>query len=622
MRKLSYNEVVEKCREVHGDKYVYPKDMLERKTNNKVPIICHEHGEFWQILSNHYKGCGCPKCSGNYNYTTEEYKQFLSKTINNELISFNKVIYVNRNTPIMLTCSRHGDFKILPSSINSNNVCPECNREMLKERFSHTTEWFIEEAIKIHGNKYDYSKTKYIDAKTKVCIIHPTYGEFWQLPSAHLKGQVSFNERNVKLWSNRKRPTTQYFVNKAIKIHGNKYDYSKTKYVNTNTKVCIICPEHGEFFQLPYAHLNGNGCPKCKILKMQKNLQLTKDEFIRKARKIHGDRYDYSKVNYVNYKTKVEIICSKHGSFWQTPACHFKCDGCPTCKGEMSVSKQETDFIQCLKNIYDGVINLNDRQIIGPLEIDAFIPFEDIGIEYDGLYWHSSKKVDKNYHLMKTELCEKQGIKLIHIFEDEWLYKQDIVKSRLKTILGMIEKRIYARKCTISEVSSKECKVFLEKNHIQGNVNGKYRYGLYYNGKLVSLMVFGSMRKSLGSVSKDDCYELLRFCNKINTTVVGGASKLLKHFIKQHNPKEIISYCDRRWSQGNMYEKLGFTLDHISKPNYFYIVNGKRENRFKYRKSELVKQGFDKDKTEEEIMESRGIRKIYDCGTKVYKIKL
>ena len=135
-------------------------------------------------------------------------------------------------------------------------------------------------------------------------------------------------------------------------------------------------------------------------------------------------------------------------------------------------------------------------------------------------------------------------------------------------------------------------------------------------------MTFGAKRKSLGSKSEEKCYELLRFCNKLNTSVIGGASKLLKHFVKLHSPKEIISYCDRRWSQGQLYEKLGFKLDHVSKPNYFYIVNGKRENRFKYRKSELVKQGFDKNKTEEQIMNERKIKKIYDCGTKVYKMSI
>ena len=622
MRKLSYKEIVEKCKAIHGDRYVYPNDMLDRKINNKVPIICKKHGEFLQVLSNHYKGCGCPKCSGNYNYTTDEYKEILSKTIHNDNITFDKVVYVNRTTPITLICKLHGDFQILPSSIESSNVCPECNKILLKEKSSHTTEWFINEAKRVHGNKYDYSKVKYINAKTKVCILHPKYGEFWQLPYAHLKGQDCSLEKGDKVWKTRKRQTTDDFIEKAKQIHSDKYDYSKVAYINPQTKVCIICPEHGEFWQMPYSHLNGNGCPMCGKIKLRKKFQLSTDKFIQKAKEIHGDKYDYSKVNYVNYKTKVEIICPKHGSFWQTPICHFKCDGCPTCKGELSVSKQEIDFVNYVKTIYSNIINLNDRQMINPLELDMYLPFDNLAIEYNGLYWHSSKKIDKNYHLMKTELCQKQGIRLIHIFEDEWTCKQDIVKSRLKTILGLCEIKIFARKCQFKEVPFKESKEFLENNHLQGNVNSKYRYGLYYNNELVSLMTFGSKRKSLGSKSEDGVYEMLRFCNKLNTTVVGGASRLLKHFIKEIKPKRIISYCDRRWSDGKLYEKLGFEFDHYSKPNYFYIVNGKRENRFKYRKSELVKQGFDKNKTEEQIMKERHIKKIYDCGTIVYFLKI
>ena len=132
-------------------------------------------------------------------------------------------------------------------------------------------------------------------------------------------------------------------------------------------------------------------------------------------------------------------------------------------------------------------------------------------------------------------------------------------------------------------------------------------------------MTFGCLRKNLGSKSSEDTYELLRFCNKLNTNVIGGASKLFKHFIKEHNPSEIISYCDRRWSQGNMYNILGFELDHVSRPNYYYIINGKRENRFGFRKDILIKQGFDKNKTEHEIMLERKIYRIYDCGCNVYK---
>ena len=164
------------------------------------------------------------------------------------------------------------------------------------------------------------------------------------------------------------------------------------------------------------------------------------------------------------------------------------------------------------------------------------------------------------------------------------------------------------------------CKKFLDKNHIQGGVNSKIKLGLYYNDELVSLMTFGFLRKSMGTTSVDGSYELLRFCNKLDTSVIGAADKLLKHFVKTYKPKEIISYADKRWSQGDLYEKLGFNFTHDSKPNYWYIIGTNREYRYKYRKDVLVKEGYDSSKTEHHIMKSRGIYRIYDCGNKKYTL--
>jgi hypothetical protein len=187
--------------------------------------------------------------------------------------------------------------------------------------------------------------------------------------------------------------------------------------------------------------------------------------------------------------------------------------------------------------------------------------------------------------------------------------------------LGLTQTRIFARKCEIKYVDTKTKTQFLIENHIQGPVGSKFNLGLYYNSELVSIMTFGKKRLNLGfKQSKNDEYELLRFCNKLNHIVVGGASKLLKKFISDQSPKEIISYADKRWSDGNLYKKLGFSFVKETVPNYYYIVSKKRESRFKYRKDVLVSLGFDKNKSESEIMEERGIRKIYDCGNLLFKM--
>ena len=518
--------------------------------------------------------------------------------------AYDKVEYINSMTKVCIICPEHGEFWQTPAAHVRGRGCPICSNSKKGKR-SVTTKSLIEKFNIVHNGKYSYKKTEYVNANTKICVTCQTHGDFYILPFNHLNGQGCPKCKGRNL-------TQDELICKFKEIHGDKYDYSKVHFTKIKEKVCIICPEHGEFWQTPQKHISGQGCTKCAY----ENKFLSKMDFIEKEQKIHGNKYIINDVNYKSYKSKIKLFCLKHGEFWQRTNNHLQGCGCPKCSNNNS--KSEQDIANFLKNNGFKVIT-KIRRIIKPYELDIYVPKMKIAIEYNGLRWHSEIfEKNKNYHLMKTVLSEKHGIQLIHIFEDEWLGKQEIVKSRLKSIFGIIDSKIFARKCIIKEVSFKESKDFLENNHIQGNCMSKYRYGLYFNDELVSLMTFGNKRKNLGSLNEENTYELLRFCNKLNTTVVGGASKLLKYFIRKHNPKEIISYCDRRWSQGNMYEKLGFTLDHISQPNYFYVIGQKRENRYKYRKSELIKQGFNKEKTENEIMTERGIYRIYDCGTKVY----
>ena len=177
-------------------------------------------------------------------------------------------------------------------------------------------DFFIKAKIK-HNNKYDYSKVDYINSRTKICIICPKHGEFWQTPANHLHGCGCPKCKNDKIGNNR-RLTLFQFIEKAKQIHGDKYDYSKVEYVNNSTKVCIICTEHGEFWQTPGNHLHGCGCPKCSSLP-KKNT----NDFIKEAKLIHQNKYNYSKVEYVNAQTKECIICPEHGEFWQTPHKHL-----------------------------------------------------------------------------------------------------------------------------------------------------------------------------------------------------------------------------------------------------------------------------------------------------------
>ena len=276
----------------------------------------------------------------------------------------------------------------------------------------------------------------------------------------------------------------------------------------------------------------------------------------------------------------------------------------------------ENDIYLYIKSIYSGKIIQNDRSILNGKEIDIYLPEMNLAIEFNGLYWHSEVYKDKMYHQEKTILCENKGIQLIHIWEDDWLDKKDIVKDIIQSKLGMNDK-IPARKCTIKEVSSKESKEFLEKYHIQGNVNASIRIGLYYDDSLVEIATFGKLRNILHSNGQENQYELYRLCSKSGYTVVGGVSKLLTHFIRKYQPKQIVSYANLDISNGNVYNSF-FKKISITSPGYYWSKDGYKYHRSNFTKHILVKNGYDKNKTEEEIMHELGYYKVYDSGNIKY----
>lgn len=254
------------------------------------------------------------------------------------------------------------------------------------------------------------------------------------------------------------------------------------------------------------------------------------------------------------------------------------------------------------------------------LEIDIFIPEKKIGIELNGVYFHSAGTKDelkklKNKHLEKTTMCENNGVQLIHFLDTEWISKKDICKSMIRSKLGECGRKIYARKCSVGAVSTKETRQFLEENHIQGFCGSSEKLGLYHEGELVSIMTVGAGRYSKKKL------ELLRFCNLLNTSVVGAFSKLLSRF----EFDEIVSYGNRRWcGLDNVYRKNGFEFSHCSSPNYFYVdKKGNINSRLKYQKHKLkgVLEKFSENLSEQENMLENKFRIIHDCGNFVYFMK-
>jgi hypothetical protein len=264
-----------------------------------------------------------------------------------------------------------------------------------------------------------------------------------------------------------------------------------------------------------------------------------------------------------------------------------------------SSSIKETMIFNFIKENYEGEIIRGWRD--SRMEIDVYLPELGIGFEFNGVWWHSEKYKDKWYHVKKTEFFEERGIRIIHIWEDDWNNKVDIVKSQIKNWLGLTERKIFARKCYVSKVNSKSGIQFLNENHIQGVDRSSIKIGLYYLGELVSIMTFDHF-EGRKKMKEGEC-NLSRFCNKLNTRVIGGASKLLNHFIKNYNTKRIISYADRDWSNGNLYKKLNFDYLSKSNPDYKYILNERRIHKSRFRKS---KTGISESNLE--------LVKIWDCG--------
>lgn len=523
---------------------------------------------------------------------------------------FSKTEYINSRTKVCVICPKHGEFWTNPKDFLYGHGCPYCaNEKRGREVIDGKT--FIEKARKIHGDKYDYSKVVYRNAMEAVTIICPEHGEFSMAPNNHINrgdGCPKCAGRGLN---------TEEWIERFKSVHGDKYDYSKVEYVDNSSKVCIICPEHGEFWQTPSKHYsNKQGCPICGKRKNGEAHRITKEKYIEKARKVHGDKYDYSKIEYDNLHSKITIICPKHGEFQQLAYDHTNGHGCPVCANLYS-SKENEIYEFLVKELGDESVIQHDRIILGGRkELDIYVPSLKLAIEYNGLYWHSEATgKDRWYHYDKMKACEAKGIRLIEIFEDEYLNHKDIVINKLLHLIGKDsnKEKIGARKCKVKKIENKEAEVFLDKYHIQGYGKATICYGAFFNDKLIGVMTFVKW--------KDGEYELNRFATDYNYICQGVGGKLFKAFVKENNPDYVKSFADRRWSSevtGNIYEKIGFEKEEEEEPDYCYlslIKPDERIHKFNMRKQTLSKKyDLPMEMTENEMAKELGYTKIWNCG--------
>jgi very-short-patch-repair endonuclease len=331
---------------------------------------------------------------------------------------YSLVDYINTKTNVEIICLKHGTFKQTPKCHLAGSGCQKCRLNKISNispSNKHTKDSFIILSNNRHKNKYDYSLVNYRNNYTKVIIVCPKHGSFLQTPKIHLNGSgclkcASYNRTGNNL-------NKQMFIERSLLVHGNKYDYSLVDYINTKTKVKIICSKHGIFEQIPQHHMNGFSCQKCA------NNFKSLNDFLYLSLLVHGNKYDYSLVDYINTKTKVKIICSKHGIFEQKPIHHYNGAGCPKCKtskGEIFI----INFLNDKKIKFETQKRFKDCRVKYPLPFDFYLIDKNLCIEYDGEQhfipsrtWGGidNLKITQERDKIKTNYCNDNNIKLIRI---------------------------------------------------------------------------------------------------------------------------------------------------------------------------------------------------------------
>lgn len=367
--------------------------------------------------------------------------KFIEKAnkVHNNKYDYKNAIYLGVDSKLEIICPIHGSFWQTPAVHLHGSGCPQCGLISRTNKRKHTKEEFIKRAREKHGDKFDYSKVNYINSRTKVCIICPKHGEFYQTPHSHLNyGCAKCSTEEVH---DKQRFTTKEFITRAKNIHGNKYDYSKVNYLDGKSKVCIICPKHGEFEQRAHSHLLGYGCRKCSDAKNGLMHRSDKEQFIAKSSEIHYDFYNYDNVVYKDSKTPVCIICPKHGEFWQIPNIHLGGHGCPKC----AKRKSQVKLYERLKS--DLLIELDfDKRLnwLGQQSLDIYSHEYNFAIEYNGEqhykpidFFGGEEYYNKIIELDRTKksLCDNNFCKL-------WIVKHDYTDEDYNNLLNEIKEFI------------------------------------------------------------------------------------------------------------------------------------------------------------------------------------
>jgi hypothetical protein len=536
---------------------------------------------------------------------------------------------------------------------------------------------FLRKASAIHGDRYQYDAVNYINGDTKVEIRCKIHGLFLQTPNSHIRKPLGAGcplcGRNQ--YGKKSRLTIDEFLNRAKKIHGDKYDYSQSVYRSRADKLTIICRIHGLFQQKAGNHMDGDDCPLCA--RETRHSKMRSVKFIELARQKHGNTYDYSKCVYYQNKSFVTIICPKHGEFQQIPNSHLNGRGCPQCGKEAMIDSLRLDFsefyersvqkhgsrydydkstyidrktkfrIICPKHgefwqspechllgagcqkcslssfqlsVYQYLLEcgikpeevvVNDRKILDGYELDLYVPHKLFAVECNGTWWHGYDRTESRREKLKES------------------HKHDLACAAGLDLLQITDEEWYRQMCIVKSMLSHHfglsrriyarcCKLIIPSTEMYRKFTSANHIQGYRSAAVIYGLEYAGDLVAVMSFSTHPKYqhEIMRFCNAIGSTVIGAASKLFKQFLVDFTPERVMSFASRRYSTGAVYKHLGFKLLRVTDPNYRYTKSGKTYSRQYFQKHKLKARlrSFDQEQTESQNMFNNGYKRIWDSG--------
>ena len=657
LRKVTEEELMEMSESskevVHSGKY---------NNSTKLEFVCEKHGIYIQSLGHHRYGQGCPECGRerSVNMAAEKRRKdnplpdwFVESLSDKHKEELKNGTYKRRGLKTFV-CKEHGEYTMCHDVRLKGGECPICTKIRLNgytarrriESIKRYTYAQLEDARKSPDSDKFFNGL--LGQKDKMTFVCDEHGEYQQTLSEHFKnGHVCPKcalVRQGKTFSENYRRRKGFDTDFLVALKGSPDEKKFLGFgLSLEDKVQLTCPMHGTYFQSYHQFITGHRCQQC-------GFDLAGEKVSKSAREknpfpqwfVEDLEGSPDKESVLSRRLRIAdsalFNCKIHGLYEQEIRGHLYGRKCPKCFSGRKSSRLEDSVAEWFTEHHPDIrILRNVRNYFGDeksqSELDIVFPDYKVAVEIDGIFWHSyeklvSKNVEdpKHYHLRKTEMCWRHAFQLVHLFDDSlnnnFELCMDLIVSKL-VVHGYKDERekVFARKCKVDFVSVDEAKEFYDRNHIQGYGDGK-AYGLYYNGELLSCMSF---RKCARNTSDIGSWCLTRYACKRGNHVVGGFERLFKHFLKDSGCRRVVSFADIGVSDGSLYERNGWRKCGDVPVDYFYVYNGRREHKFKFRLERFKNDEelyYEEGLTEFELAELNYIPRVYDCGKVKYEYVL